>query len=97
MSHYSDDPYMVRVDFFKDSGKWYTTEAVPMTGEWRGGPNSQLYDMFAKAIIEHLTDNGRGSVRLGDMIAVCLNPYHEHAHPLMIPVKRAIELAKRTP
>jgi len=28
MSHYSNDPAMVRVDFWKTSGKWYTTEAV---------------------------------------------------------------------
>lgn len=97
MSHYSDDPHMVRVDFFKETGKWYTTEAIAMTGEWKGGPHSQLHDMFAKALIKHLTHDGHGSVRLDDMIAVCLEPYHEHSHPLMMPVKRAVEWAKRAP
>ena len=35
MTNYCDDPVMVRVDFFKPSGKWYTTEAMefgPYTG-----------------------------------------------------------------
>ena len=32
---YSEDETMVRVDFFKPSGKWYTTEAVKWTGAWK--------------------------------------------------------------
>lgn len=40
MTHYSDNPADVRVDFFKPSGKWYTTESVRWTGFWEG--NKQL-------------------------------------------------------
>jgi len=76
---YSENPAMVRVDFFKDSGKWYTTEAVL----WRGNGFEQnsgcdLFSQFQVSLREHL--NGR----LSGMWAVCLHPYHRHEHPIMI-------------
>jgi hypothetical protein len=74
---YSDDPAMVRVDFFKPSGKWYETEAVKWTGEWKGSVQP-IHEAFAQSLHEHLGD------RLSDMDAVCLNPYHEHKHPIQI-------------
>jgi hypothetical protein len=73
---YSEDPAMVRVDFFKPYGKWYVTEAVRWTGRYDG--KSLIHDEFAKSLCEHL---GR---RLNDMDAICLHPYHEHAHPIQI-------------
>jgi len=30
---FTEDETVVRVDFFKESGKWYVTEAVKWTGE----------------------------------------------------------------
>jgi len=77
---YSDDPAMMRVDFFKESGKWYVTEAVKWTGKW-SGKDSLIHDEFAKSLRDHFKDNPR---RLSEMDAVCLHPYHEHEHPLMI-------------
>ena len=75
MSHYSDDPAMVRVNFFKQSGKWYTTEAV----KWTGGYNTQLiHDTFKKSLRNHLGN------RLTEMDAICLKPYHKHSHPIQI-------------
>ena len=75
MSNYSDDPEMVRVDFFKSSGKWYETEAVRWTGKYK---DSQIFEEFAKSLRD-----GLGS-RLQEMDAVCLEPYHEHSHPIQI-------------
>jgi hypothetical protein len=78
MSNYSINPAMIRVDFFKASGKWCRTEAV----EWRGYSNCCIQDAFKESIRMHLGG------RMGGMIAVCLDPYHEHAHPLMLVVGR---------
>lgn len=76
---YSDDESMVRVDFFKPSGKWYTTEAVKWTGEWKG--TALIHDAFAQSLRGHFKDTPN---RLSDMDAICLEPYHEHAHPIQI-------------
>lgn len=73
---YSEDEEMVRVDFFKSSGKWYTTEAVKWVGEWSS--QSCIHAEFKKALRNSVGD------RLGDMDAVCLEPYHENAHPLCV-------------
>lgn len=79
MGNYSNDADSVRVDFFRDTGKWYTTEAVKMSGQYEGG---SLYDIFIAALLAHLTQPD-GTIRLAGMWAVCLDPYHEHSHPLM--------------
>lgn len=94
--NYSDDNHSVRVDFFKESGKWYCTEAVKFF-EYQG----QIHHAFAKALALHLKKpNGPVSpndsaYRLSGMTAVCLEPYHDHAHPLMMSVDDAIKLAER--
>jgi hypothetical protein len=76
---YSEDEGMVRVDFFKETGKWYTTEAV----KWTGGYDClDIHTAFEKSLRDHFTKTGKVS-RLTGMTAVCLNPYHEHSHPLM--------------
>ncbi len=69
---YSADESMVRVDFFKPSGKWYDTEAVLWTGRYDG----DIHVAFAKSLRDHLQGRMKG------MDAVCLEPYHEHSHPL---------------
>lgn len=92
MGNYSDDAGSVRVDFFKPSGKWYCTEAVKWTGPYLGtdeatGKITLIHDAFAHSLAEHL---GRQDPwRLEDMVAVCLEPYHEHSHPLMVRVADA--------
>jgi hypothetical protein len=83
---------MVRVDFFKPSGKWYTTEAVKWTG---GYSDVQLTIAFAKSLKAHLSERptqpglqheNHRNIRLSGMVAVCLHPYHEHEVPLMMAV-----------
>jgi hypothetical protein len=72
MTHYSEDESMCRVDFFKPSGKWYSTEAI------RFIPRQKLiHDCFRESL-EVL--NGRYS----GMTAVCLNPNHENTHPISV-------------
>ncbi len=83
MSNYSDDPESVRVDFFKLSGKWYTTESVKM--EIYSSVIAPVRDALIEALVKHLKKPD-GSIRFAGMWAVCLNPYHEHAHPQMVKV-----------
>ena len=73
---YSDDDSIVRVDFFKASGKWYETEAVKWTGSYDEG---LIHDEFAKSLRDHLEDD-----RFKEMDAVCLEPYHAHGYPIQI-------------
>ena len=68
MGH-SEDESMVRVDFFKPSGKW------------TGGYFANDENIHA-AFVTSLTNAAAGSERLNGLLAVCLEPYHEHAHPL---------------
>ncbi len=70
---YSDDPAMVQVDFFKEHGKYYTTEAV----KWIGY-DGLIHDEFKRSLREHLVG------RLSGMWAVCLEPNNVHSHPVMV-------------
>lgn len=79
---YSVDDSIVRVDFFKPSGKWYTTEAV----QWisyteRYNVYAGIHDEFANSLRYHFKDD---PTRLSEFDAICLHPYHEHEHPIMI-------------
>lgn len=81
---YTTESAMVRVDFFKadEHGaprKWYCTEAARWL-TWRGGTRDGgklIHDAFAEALARHLDGRLRG------MVAVCLEPYHENAHPIV--------------
>lgn len=74
--NYSDSSAMVRVDFFKPTGEYYTTEAVDMSGLYDepGGPPIAL----ASALMSH------AGGRLLGMTAVCLMPYHKDSYPVMV-------------
>lgn len=85
---YSDRSDSVRVDFFRTTGKWYSTEAVVWTGQYNGG---LIHDEFARSLRDHLRREN-GSYRHEKMVAVCLEPYHQHAHPLMMEVDRAVAM-----
>jgi len=80
MTHYSEDPRRVRVDFFKPSGKWYATEAVLWTGRY-GGKDQLIHDAFKTSLQKHFEDHPNS---LKEMDAICLKPYHENAHPIQI-------------
>ncbi len=81
MSNYSNNPESCRVDFFKQSGKWYTTEAVLFNGPWKASTDNLIDDVFKKALRNHFKNN---TDRLSDMDAICLEPYHEHSHPIQL-------------
>jgi hypothetical protein len=87
VTHYSANVNSVRVDFFKDTGKWKYTESVHWPSEFwdhafPGGKINLLSDAFREILARHL---GRGATcRMRGLIAVCLHPYHEYEVPLML-------------
>jgi hypothetical protein len=87
---YSEDAHMVRVDFFKSSGKWYVTEAIKwLQYNARETPDSKIvsiYDAFKNSLMEALYSDLTKKVRLAAMTAVCLDPYYEHACPVLMKV-----------
>ena len=67
---------MCRVDIFKDTGKWCSTEAVQFQ-DWH---RPLIHDEFLEAL-----DRAGVTERYGvGYVAVCLEPYHENAHPLRV-------------
>lgn len=77
MTHYSENPNMCRVDFFKESGKWYATEAIDFASVgYALHPAVALEKALAKQL----------SGRFAGMWAVCLEPYVEHPFPVMTKV-----------
>ena len=74
MTNYSINPGKVRVDYFKASGKWYMTEEIDMSDVYD-------YDNILGAVTAAIV-NERGA--LPPFNIVVLEPYHRHAHPVMI-------------
>ena len=80
MTHYSNNPAEVRVDFFKASGKWYTTVAMTwlhVSGTSWESP-ALIHDEFRLSLRDACPN------RFVGMSAVCLDPYHPNACPIMM-------------
>lgn len=76
---YTIDSGMVRVDYFKPSGKWYMTEAIDMS------PWYDYSDIYVA--VERALDNSRPERNSGwwsQFTVVVLKPYHKNAYPIMI-------------
>jgi ATP-dependent Lon protease len=79
---YTTNESMVRVDRFKESGKWYDTLEVEMVDEYYDHWN--IFEAVEKSIdakygvgyVMAWTNQG-GSF-------VCLEPCHKHSHPVML-------------
>lgn len=70
---FTTDEAMVRMDFFKESGKWYDTVSVSMRG------------YYGVSILEAVVKSARTQCNAySGMTLVCLEPYHQHSHPVMI-------------
>jgi len=80
----------MEIHFFKPSGKWYTSEEVP----WTADREKYLLLEFAKVLKDYLYDPITGRIRLQDMIAVCIEPDHNHPFPQMLAVQKAFDLCK---
>lgn len=78
----------VRVDFFKPSGKWYGTGSIDMDAFYEG----LIHECVLQACEREQADkNGQWGYTFtpaewlaGGGTIVCLEPYHEHSHPVML-------------
>lgn len=71
---YCETDSVVRVDRFKERGKWYDTFAIDMAEEYHA---TSIHEGLRRCLAK------RGISTQG-YIFVCLEPYHEHSHPVMI-------------
>lgn len=78
MTHYTTNSGMVRVDYFRQSGKWYMTEELDMSGFYDHG----IYP--AQAVRAALEAKGR---LFPHFHKVVLDPYVESSYPVMIPAE----------
>jgi hypothetical protein len=65
---------VVRVDRFKQRGKWYESIAVDMS-EYYNHPD--IHDALRRCL-------ARDGYVIDDWTWVCLEPYHKHSHPIML-------------
>lgn len=79
MTNYSKDPGMVRVDFYKTSGKWYMTEAVDMSDHFG---DLSIYSAVEESIKEAFPETGMRW--MSQFIVVVAEPYHTNAFPVML-------------
>lgn len=86
MSHYTTNPAHCRVDIFKPSGKWYCTVVIDMSGHYNGGlvEDHVRYCLLNKVVPGDIILNNEKYMLSQGYMAVCLEPYHEHSHPVMI-------------
>ena len=86
--HYSENPGNVRIDIFKEHGKWYTTEVIKM--------NNYYEQLTVKAVIsaclDKFYDPKTKKLLFKDMWVVCLEPYCKYEFPVMF--KLSMELVK---
>jgi hypothetical protein len=73
MSNYIDDERMCRVDLFKGSGKWYTTISI----KWEDYKTANLKE-YLKQSVKDQSGEWEG------FTAVCLHPYSQFSHPIMV-------------
>lgn len=70
---------MVRVDFWKPSGKWYDTVELEWDNygsrEYKIG-DELIHDTFRRCLKEQFSGHYKG------MLATCLEPYHINSHPI---------------
>ena len=78
MGNYSSNEGMVKVDFYRVSGKWYMTEAWDMSKFYneRMGP--------VEAVEKMLSTTERGVHLMEQFIVVVDEPYHAQAYPVML-------------
>lgn len=78
MTNYSQDEGMVRVEFFRLSGKWYMTEAWNMNDFY----NHKITP--SDAVRAMLFSSSRGQELMRQFIVVVLDPYHKLAYPVLL-------------
>ena len=80
---YINNPGWVRVDRFKDSGKWCESFSVDMSPYYN---SEDIYDALRKSIENRYKSSVLGYPTEGYII--CLEPYNQFAHPIMFDLSK---------
>ena len=83
MTHYSENPNMVRVDYWTESGKWYMTEAVDMNA----GYDVPLVHVAVELAMNDHWEKTRSTERRrawNQFTITIAEPYHMSEYPVMI-------------
>jgi hypothetical protein len=84
------EQHRVQVHFFKGSGKWYGSATIDMADYFQGLIHECVFQAceaeFAKGADGDWghTFSPAGWVQGGEASIVCIEPWHEHSHPIMI-------------
>jgi hypothetical protein len=99
---FSAEEGRVRIDFFKDGGKWYQTEDVNMDDFYCGSTGlatqskAQCYSLPEAIIAAMRADlkfrRDDGTFRYAGCWAIVLEPYHEWTHPQMFRVPERFDV-----
>ena len=73
---YAVEDSKVRLDRFKQSGKWYDSYSLDMQGFWDVGPTPH------DAVQAAMDKQGIRGIEGGFVIV--LEPYHKHSYPVVI-------------
>lgn len=91
---YTENDGSVRIDRFKEHGKWYDTYAIDMSKYWNDRIDGRI-NLIHDALREAIADDSRfgpnwvdGWLRQGGFI-VCLEPYHKQSHPITLKAFRS--------
>jgi hypothetical protein len=71
----------VRTDFWKESGKWVATETIEWDRFYTKDPlgNVELiHETFYRCLKDQIGNRYNG------LVVTCLEPWHEHSHPISI-------------
>jgi hypothetical protein len=90
VTNYSNNPGMVRVDFYKPGGKWYMTEAVDMSTHYM---DQSIIQAVRESICE---SHERGEAWLDQFVALVAEPYHQNAYPIMLQPEWMYEVVQET-
>lgn len=74
MMGYAVEDSKVRVDRFKTSGKWYDSWQIDMAEHYRA---TSLHDAVRECCLA-------AGMNTEGYTLVCLEPYHQHSHPVML-------------
>jgi hypothetical protein len=85
--HYSENSGSVRVDRFKESGKWYDTFALDMSEYYDHGiiPHDAVRTALDKEMAKNFNRDNfvEGWLNQGGFFVI-LEPYHKNAYPVVL-------------
>lgn len=78
---YIESESHVRVDIFKDSGKWYTTISIDMNKVYN---EPFIHDALKKCLEDTNWKPAENKDFSNGWFAVCLEPYHINSFPIVV-------------